>query len=325
MKKYVFFGIVLLLTMTLIPLSQLKTTLTVRDTVAAFVPHKSDRPVQSRASGTVRLRRAKSNTVETVDRLDYICGVVAAEMPAEYEKEALKAQAVAADTFLRRRQTAASGKAYDISDDYTVDQAYLSEAECREKWGEKADTYLEKIRSAVRETEYDTVLYEGKPALTVYHAVSSGKTESSADIWGGKLPYLIPVSSDGDRLAPNYKSTVVFSAAELKEKLKSLVTFSGKPEKYVGKAVRTESGAVRTIRLCGTELTGASVRAALDLKSTNFELSFLDGKFSVTTYGRGHGVGMSQYGANRMAKQGSDYREILLWYYPGCTVEKIKA
>ena len=188
---------------------------------------------QSSEKKMLRVLRRESGEVEEMSVEDYLFSVVAAEMPALYETEALKAQTVAAYTYAMRKAEA-SDKDYDITDDSSVDQAFTSRDKAREKWGENADTYEEKIRSAVKSVLYETVTYNGKLILAAYHAISSGKTENAADIWGGQYSYLVSVESAGDKLSPNYLSIVTFTEEEFKEKLSDLVSLSGDAASWFG-------------------------------------------------------------------------------------------
>jgi stage II sporulation protein D len=168
------------------------------------------------------------------------------------------------------------------------------------------------------------ITYKGTPITAVYHAISSGKTESAKDIWNAELDYLVPVSSEGDKLATNYISEVEFTAKELKERLSDKAELSGEAKDYFSNLVRTKSGTVLKVNVCGQELKGSLVRELLELRSSNFTVEYRDEKFVFSVYGYGHGVGMSQNGANYMAKQGSTFEEILTHYYTGCKVEKVK-
>ncbi len=252
---------------------------------------------------------------------DYIFGVVAAEMPALYESEALKAQAVAAYTYLSYKKENSKSAEYDITDSFKTDQAFITREKAREKWGEDALKYESKINDAVTETLYQKLTYNGKTILSAYHAISFGKTEDAKEIWGDEYPYLSSVESVGDKLSPNYMSQVVLTAEELKGKLSSLATFSGEPQNYFGTEVRTEAGTVKTILLCGKEVSGSDIRAALELRSSNFKINYSDGNFTFEVLGYGHSLGLSQYGAHYMALQGKTYREILLHYYKGCALD----
>ena len=177
------------------------------------------------------------------------------------------------------------------------------------------------IDQAVQAVSGIALLYNGEPADAVYHSISAGKTESAEVVWGSAVPYLVPVESVGDLLAPDYLSSATFTPDELREKLSTLCALEGEPADWIGECDYSSSGTVKTIQLAGVTLTGQQIRSALELRSANFDLTYQEGSFVFTVRGYGHGVGMSQYGAQCMAQQGSSYTEILSWYYPGCTVE----
>lgn len=319
MKKIVILSIFLVGTMLLLPLSVLNKEAAAVSAVIKVPAETVSNPTQSES---FILYDTSTKQTLTLSKEDYIFGVVAAEMPALYNEEALKAQAVAAYTFACARKAQNSDKDYDITNDFTVDQSFINENVARERWGENADTYTKKIKDAVSQTDGYMILYDKKPITAVYHAVSSGRTESCADIWGSEIAYLKPVASEGDKLAENYISNLTVSVEELKQKLSTLTEFTEDPTAFFGEYNRTESGAVKSVFLCGKEVSGSKIRAALDLKSSNFTVSYQENVFTFTTYGYGHGVGMSQNGANYMATQGSSFTEILCHYYTGCTVEK---
>ena len=268
----------------------------------------------------------ETQKTEKIAAADYVFRVVAAEMPASYHEEALKAQAVAAYTFAcRKRALRLGGKSdhdYDITTDSSQDQAYITPEELKTKWGDKYDEYTEKIQAAVEATSGYMLTYEGSPIFAAYHAISSGKTESSGNVWSVNYPYLKPVESVGDLLSPSYLSEVSLTSAEFKEKLKDTCTLDDNPAGWVAEPTRSDSGTVLSCSIGGKLLTGKEIRTLFDLKSANFDLKFADDKFTFTVRGHGHDVGMSQYGANYMALQGSDFLEILSWYYTGCTLEK---
>jgi len=320
MKKTVFATILVIILMFLLPIGKVSTA---RETtpVSAKVEESSER---IKDIEKIKVLMNDGSVIET-GLEEYIFGVVAAEMPALYEKEALKAQAVAAHSFALSRTASNTSREYSITSSTATDQGFITEEEAREKWGEKADEYIEKIKGAVSETANYIVTYNGKVATTVFHALSSGKTENGADIWGGNTPYLTSVSSEGDKLANNYITENIFSKEELKEKLSEEVTLTGEPAEYFGEAERTSVGTVKKITVCGKQLTGEKLRNLLNLRSANFTVTYKDEKFCFKVLGYGHGVGMSQNGANYMAKQGSDFKEILMHYNKGCKIETIKA
>ena len=270
---------------------------------------------------TIKVYMSETKEVKVLNMEDYVFGVVAAEMPALYSDEALKAQAVAAYTYAIYKSNQNALENYDITDNFQTDQAFVTVEKAREKWGEDANTYEEKIRNAIRSVWGKKITYNGAPILSVYHAISSGKTENALDIWGGSYDYLVSVDSVGDMLSPNYLTTAQFSIEDLTTKLSSVAEFSGEAKDYFGEIVRTESGTVKTVNICGKQVEGSVIRAALDLRSANFDVAFSSDKFIFTVKGYGHGIGMSQYGAHYMAMQGKSYEEILKHYYKGCEIK----
>lgn len=320
MKKILCSGMIILAFMLILPLSVMKKP----EAEAAATSAKAVSPKKEVGTAQVfRISDAETDTVTEMPPKEYIFGVVAAEMPALYDEEALKAQAVAAYTFACYRRAENADKAYDLTTDFSTDQSFISEEKAREKWGDKADEYCKKLKNAIDAVENLAVTYDGKPILAVYHALSSGKTEDCKNVWGGAYPYLKAAASPGDILAPDYISKAVFSAEEVKNKLSERCALSGEPSGWFKKAERTPSGTVTGIEAGGSTLSGSEMRTLFSLRSSNFEVAFKDGEFCFTVYGYGHGVGMSQYGADYMAKQGSDFKEILLHYYSGCKVEKL--
>lgn len=259
------------------------------------------------------------DNIVTLSEEEYTVGVVSAEMPALYEEEALKAQAVAAYTYAARKRAASEGE-YDITNDHTKDQSYIDKAAQKEKWGEKYEEYSAKIRSAVRAVLGKKLVYEAELCLSVYHAISAGKTETAKNYWDKDYPYLCSVESVYDILSPDYKTEKTVTPDELKTAF-SYVTFSGNPQEWLGDTQKTDVGTVTEITLCNAKIKGAVFREKLSLRSQNFDVAFTDGSFKITVRGYGHGVGMSQYGANCMAKQGAKYDEILLAYYKGAKIE----
>lgn len=272
-------------------------------------------------SETLRVYKTAEDKVVTMSVKDYVTGVVAAEMPAEYEPEALKAQAVVAYTYALYKSGLRKDEPYDVTDSHETDQAFLSEAAAKERFGNSYNDYMDKITSAVTAVEGQAITYEGRPILASCHSISGGKTESAEKIWGGSYPYLQPVESVGDVLSPGYLSELTVTEDDMKTALEGLsVTISGDAEEWFKDLVRSESGYILTLNVCETEIKGAKLRTALGLRSTNFDVSYEDGSFKFSVRGYGHGVGLSQYGAQFMALQGSTYTDILMWYYTNCTI-----
>lgn len=251
---------------------------------------------------------------------EYVAGVVSAEMPAAFDEEALKAQAVAARTYqVRKMQESGS---HDVI--YDVGQAYCTQEEQKEKWGEHYETWRKKIRDAVAETAGEIMVYEEEPILAVFHAQSCGKTEDSENVWMQELPYLRSVDSSGDRQAPDFETTLELSQEEVWQKLSKYGNLGASAsELSFSRKQCSEAGYVLTIKAGDLILEGNQVRQALGLRSTNFTVKREGETFFFTTKGYGHGAGMSQYGAEALAEEGKDYHEILNHYYTGISFEKI--
>lgn len=277
--------------------------------------------------GAVTLKVLNGDQVEEMDLGTYLVGVVRAEMPASFEQEALRAQTVAARTYtLYKIQSGGNhGDTADICTDSTCCQAYISEERARSNWGDNADEYEAKIESAVTSTDGEAILYGGVPILAVFHSSSAGLTRAAGEVWLNDLPYLQAVDSPeaGDSI-PNYYSRVEFTAEEFREKFLAAhpeADLSGPVGGWLKDAVADAAGSVATLSVGGVTVKGTEVRTILGLRSACFEWEAEDGKLVFYVTGYGHGVGMSQYGANQMAKDGADYREILTHYYTGVTVE----
>ena len=253
----------------------------------------------------------------------YLVGVVASEMPASFEPEALKAQAVAARSYLQRFLASPKHENADICSSPDCCQAYSSEKKLKEKWGKDYDTYVNKVKDAVSATDGEYLSYEGKAALTAFHSSSAGVTEESGAIWN-PLPYLVSVKSpETADSVPNYVSRLTLADIDFRDTilyLKPEADMTGDADKWISDIKRNDSGRVQAATIGKVEFTGAELRKLFSLRSTAFKLEHSDGQFTFTVTGYGHGVGMSQYGANIMAKNGSDYKEILAHYYPGTTL-----
>ena len=283
--------------------------------------------VSGQLDGESALRVLDGETVLEMDLGEYLLGVVRAEMPASFHPEALKAQAVAARTYtLYKLQTGGNhGDAADICTNPTCCQAYIGEERARANWGENAGAYEKKIEEAVAGTDGQVILYGGVPILAVFHSSSAGLTRAAGEVWLNDLPYLQAVSSpEAAEGIPNYYSRVEFSPEELRQKL--LASFpeadlTGAPAGWL-KDPRTDSaGSVSTLSVGGVTVKGSALRAALGLRSACFTWEVQEDKLVFFVTGYGHGVGMSQYGANAMAEEGAEYREILTHYYTGVTVD----
>ena len=259
--------------------------------------------------------------IAEVSMADYLPGVVAAEMPASFEPEALRAQAVAARTYILDRMAHPVEAHPDaaVCDDPGCCCAYVSEDEMRENWGADYRRNQRRIRNAVRSTDGMVLTWEGEPIRAVFHSSSGGMTETSAALWG-EVPYLVSVPSPETAAdVPGFETTVTVSAADAAQALG--IEPPEDPAQWLGEIRRDNAGRVETITIGGVTKTGAEARQLFSLRSTNFTVEVQDGNLVFHVTGSGHGVGMSQYGANVMAQQGAAYPEILAHYYPGTTLE----
>lgn len=276
----------------------------------------------------VKVMASASGEITEVSTREYLIGCVACEMPAGYDTEALKAQAVAAYTNLvrLRKNPDLSLNGADISDSPSTHQGYYTEAVQREKWGEKYDEYRLKTEQAVDAVMGEIITYDGEPIVAAYCAVTPGRTEDAGTIWSGDIPYLKSVVSAGDKLSPDCSATLVMSAEQLREAVAadSSITLGEDPGQWIGDFVLSDNatGAVVTVRIGNRTLTGNAARKLLGLRSPSFTVSYADGSFTFNTQGYGHLVGMSQYGADYMARTGSNYKAILKHYYKGVKIEK---
>jgi stage II sporulation protein D len=268
---------------------------------------------------TINVVRAASGKTETLAVTEYILGCVAGEMALGYHEEALKAQAVACYTYAVYRTNAGEKT---ISDSSENAQAYLDLEARKKRWGDAFARNEDKLGKIVSEVRGKQILYDGKPILAAFHSNNAGMTESALVYWGTDYPYLQSVQSKGDRLSPDLTAVVTFSSSVMKSKLNDAdgVKLGKNAIDWFGISTRSDAGTITSILVGGKELTGVSLRTVLGLRSANFEIKYKDDTFTVTTKGLGHGVGMSQYGADFMARQGSGYTEILEHYYTGCTV-----
>lgn len=274
----------------------------------------------------IELYSPENNKLQTISLEDYIVGVVCAEMPAEFESEALKSQAVAARTYAVKKLNSDKNdhEKGDLCTDFKHCQAYATKEICKDKWGKDYKEYINKIEQAVQSTSGEYVSYNGDVAMTVFHSCSNGVTEKASDVWSGEVPYLVNVSSEGDYIYKDYISTVSFyydDFLKLLEKfLKQKINSALAP---IGNISYSTGGNILNIELFGIVFEGSDIRNIFSLKSTSFELEYVDNKFVFTVYGNGHGVGMSQYGANYMAQNKSSYKDIISHYYPGTEILKM--
>lgn len=263
----------------------------------------------------VTIKNQEEGTIETLDLEEYIIGVVAGEMPASFEDEALKAQAIAARSYALNK-IKSTNKEYDLLTDIT-NQVYITKEEMQEKWQEEYEKYYDKIKKAVEDTKNLVMMYEGEVITAYYFAMSNGKTEDVSLVFGENIDYLVSVDSSWDENVKNFLVTNEIEKEEFCEKLDISCE-----EIKIEEIKRTDSNRVDTIKINGKEYKGTKIRALLNLRSTDFDIEIKE-SINITTRGYGHGVGMSQYGANEMAKNGATYEEILKYYYKDINLTKI--
>ena len=295
---------------------------------ASPAPESAPSPTPAEDSGTpvtdadMPLRVERDGAVIETTMAEYLPLALAGEMPAAFDAEALKAQAVALRSYLL--YCAAHPKSThpqaDICTSSACCTACATTDKLRENWGSGYDSYWAKLCTAVLDTDGQYLVWEEEPILAVFHSSSVGSTESSSNVWSAQ-PYLLSVETPetGDDVL-NLLTTVDVSAEEFRSAISRNhhdASFTGAPDSWLGDIVRNDSGRVESVSAGGVTLSGLSVRAMFSLRSTDFTLEWTGECFRFTVRGYGHGVGMSQYGANVMAKSGSNYGEILSHYYPG--------
>lgn len=254
-----------------------------------------------------------NGSIINLNMTDYLIGVVSSEMPASFNLEALKAQSVLARTYaLKAKQT---GK--KLTDTVST-QSYIDIDQMKNKWENSFNTYYNKIKNAVENTNGEYLNYNGNYIEALYHSTNNGKTESSLDVFGNYYPYLISVSSEYDKNASGYLRTINMPLDTISNKL----GLNLNNDSVISILSYTDGGNIKEININGNNFSGKKVRELLGLRSADFDISISDNNANITTRGYGHGVGMSQYGANGMANAGYSYKDILSHYYPGTTLTK---
>jgi len=270
---------------------------------------------------TVKVLRTSSDTVIDVELFEYIVGTVAGEMPASFCIEALKAQAVACYTYAKYIKENSDKKDSLISDSSFKHQSYIDKSEQKEKWGDNYAEYRDIIEKAVKSVYGEYLTFDEKTAMTVFHAISADKTNSAEKIWGEAIPYLIPVEAPSDISS---EKSYEYSETEFKSlfEKKSEITLNDDPRKWAKILKKDDNGYIRSLSVGNETFAAVEIMEILSLPSANFTAKYDDGIFIFSVKGKGHGVGMSQYGAEYMAQQGKNYKEILTHFYPGTAFEK---
>ncbi|WP_273831810.1 stage II sporulation protein D [Guptibacillus sedimenti] len=253
---------------------------------------------------------------------DYVKGVVAAEMPSDFNMEALKAQALTARTFVVTKLKNPSANLPDqaVVTDTIQDQVYKDQAQLKKAWGEEFDEKYARIEEAVQATTGQILTYEGNPIYASFFSTSNGYTENSEDYWENKAPYLRSVESPWDVDSPKYEDKATFTVAEFEQKLG--VDLSNNSIGSIENL--TEGKRVAEVSVGGKTFTGREIRDLLGLRSSDFTWERVGDTINVVTKGYGHGVGMSQYGANGMAEDGKAYADIVKHYYQGVAISEME-
>lgn len=267
---------------------------------------------------TIRVKQVSKNKIINLNLEDYVVGVLAGEMPLNFEEEALKAQAVVARTYALKR-ILYENEDYDVVDT-TQNQVYLDEKYLQDAWGPSYEKNIQKLKEIVSATAHEYIFFEDKVIDAMFFSTSVGMTENSEEIFPNELPYLRSVSSTWDEEAsPVFKENYTFTL----DKFYNLLNLTYSENVKIEKTSMTSTGRIKEIKINNVKFTGKKVQQALDLRSNYFDIQQIGDVVKIETKGYGHGVGMSQYGANGMAQEGYNYKEIINHYYQDVEIKKI--
>lgn len=285
-------------------------TYDVKKIISGFISNKSD----------VKIRILRSdNTIDVLNLEDYLIGVVSSEVPVYFENEAIKAQAVAARTYALKQMENNKDKTYDVTDTVSS-QVYKSDEQLRNQWKENYESNIKKIKNAVKATEGEYVSYNNEVIYAFFFSTSNGYTEDNKNVFGQDLPYLKTVDSSFDQTET--KNFIVTKTISLEEFYKSL-NIEYNNTLNITDIQKSKTGRVLSLSVNGVQMKGRDFQSKLQLRSNDFAVEKNNNEITITTKGFGHGVGMSQYGANALAKQKKSYEEILKYYYTGTNLQKL--
>lgn len=268
----------------------------------------------------IRVKRISTENIEFLPLEEYIVGVLAGEMPIYFEKEAFKAQAVAARSYALKRIEYNKDNDYDVVDSI-INQVYLDNDYLKSAWGSDYTENINKLREVVNETSLEYLAYDGKVIDAMFFSTSNGYTETASMVFNVDLPYLQSVKSSWDeKTSSAFRSVTTIPIEDFYNKLN--LEYSDSLDVKILK--RSSTNRIISLSINGIEFTGKTLYDKLGLKSTDFSLKKDGNNIVVSTVGYGHGVGMSQYGAEGMAEEGYDYKDILKYYYTGTTIKKIE-
>ena len=267
---------------------------------------------------SVRVKREDSGIIQSIPLEEYVMGVVAGEMPVSFDIEALKAQCVASRSYVIRRIMHSRDSLYDVVDSVN-NQVYLDESQLRNRWGDKYVQYINKIRQAVNETSMEYLEYNGEVIDAMFFSTSNGYTEDSGIVFSNSLPYLKSVESSYDKnVSPVFQKIETMSLQEFYDRLG--LSYANNLNVVI--LEKSASNRVVKLKINGKDFRGRDVYYKLGIRSLDFSISQFGNNVSIETKGYGHGVGMSQYGALGMAKEGKSYKDILSHYYIGTNLKK---
>ncbi|MBE6812713.1 MAG: stage II sporulation protein D [Ruminococcaceae bacterium] len=341
MKKTVFLAVILLICLSAVPLladyfsdmgaSDNATASDVKEVTSVQTQESTDTLSAQTAAAEeneeeILVCFASSGAVVGVPLEEYVIGVVAGEMPALYEPEALRAQAAASLNLARLALLDGTSERLGgghISSSPASAQAYLTEEQMRDKWGDDFDMYYARIAEAVQAVFDYEIVYDDNLCQTCFHAVSAGRTENSENVWQNAVPYLTAVDSRFDATADNYSVSVQLHADTFAE---GLEPYGFVPQQtarlWLGESTYSDSGTLLSLEVGNITVSGAQLRSAFGLRSAAVDVIYEDGEFILTAKGYGHGVGMSQYGAQQLALQGKTWQEIIRYYYTGVEIRE---
>ncbi len=268
-------------------------------------------------NNTIRVKDEQTNIIKEIPFEEYIKGVVAGEMPATFELEALKAQAVASRSYAMYQMAATKDKDYDVVNT-TANQVYLTDEQLKNNWKEDYPKKINKIKTAIAETSGEYLTYNGEIVNAMFFSTSVGATENSEEVFVSALPYLRSVDSTWDKESPVYIDTYTFTLEDFYKKL----NLPFKQTLKIEVTEKTSTGRTKALKINDQEMKGRDVATKLSLRSNYFDIVQNQNNITITTKGFGHGVGMSQYGANGMAKEGYKYDQILKHYYKNTEIKK---
>lgn len=286
---------------------------------------KVTKQTKSDKEAYVSVLRTGYNKVENLPLEEYVVGVVASEMPADFEEEALKAQALTARTYivgeLTKNKNEMLPKGANVTDTIKH-QVYKNKEELKKIWGKDYDWKIKRVTKAVKATEGEVLIHNNKPITAAFFSTSNGFTENSSDYWEDEVPYLKSVESPWDKKSPKFTDQKTIPISEFEKKLGVNLDNS----KDVGTIIsRTAGKRISKVNINGKEFSGREIREKLDLRSSDFSWVRKGDKIVISTKGYGHGVGMSQYGANGMAQEGKTYKDIVHHYYDSVEISNVSS